>query len=65
VRGTEGTWASTKIYETTRWAISIMREEPIHFRRMQRAAMQKKQGWDVAARAYEAVYQRALKERGR
>ncbi|MBK6690102.1 MAG: glycogen synthase [Deltaproteobacteria bacterium] len=51
------------LYETIRWAVSTMREEPLHFRRMQRTAMHKKQGWDVAAKAYEAVYRRALQER--
>ncbi len=41
---------------TVRWAVATYRERPGHFRTMQRRAMQKPFGWDVAARKYADVY---------
>jgi starch synthase len=45
---------------TVQWAIQTYRERPGHFRTMQRRAMRKRFGWDVAAKRYAQVYAWAL-----
>lgn len=51
------------LYETVRWALSVYRDRPEHYRRMQKAAMEKKMGWEVIARQYEELYLWALERR--
>jgi starch synthase len=48
---------------TVRWAVETYREQPAHFRAMQRRAMGKRFGWDVPAAEYADVYGWALKQR--
>jgi starch synthase len=50
---------------TVRWAVETYRERPAHFRAMQTRAMQKKFGWDEAARSYADVYRWAVDARRR
>jgi starch synthase len=51
------------LVDTVRWAVETYHERPQHFRAMQRRAMQKKFGWDVAARRYADVYDWAIAAR--
>ncbi len=48
---------------TVRWAVSIYRDQPAHFRAMQLRAMQKPMGWQHAAQHYEALYRLAMLRR--
>jgi starch synthase len=48
---------------TVKWAADTYREQPAAFRAMQRRAMKKHFGWDVAAKKYADVYAWALKSR--
>jgi starch synthase len=48
---------------TVRWAVETYRQRAAHFRDMQRRAMKKRFGWDVAAQKYGEVYDWALKQR--
>jgi starch synthase len=48
---------------TVRWAVATYRERPAHFRDMQRRAMRKRFGWDLAAKRYADVYQWATQAR--
>jgi starch synthase len=53
----------TSLVETVRWACDTYRNHPDHFRAMQVRAMQKRLGWDVAARKYVDVYDWAVAAR--
>src|SRR6476469_711415 len=44
------------LVDTVRWAVETYRVRPAHFRAMQRRAMQKRFGWDLAASKYLDVY---------
>jgi starch synthase len=44
------------LVSTVQWAVETYRERPVHFRAMQRRAMKRSFGWDVAARRYAEVY---------
>ena len=48
---------------TVKWAIETYRSRPEQFRAMQRRAMKKGFGWEVAAREYAKVYEWALVQR--
>jgi starch synthase len=48
---------------TVQWAVDTYRMRPDHFRAMQRRAMGKRFGWDVAARRYAEVYDFAIDAR--
>jgi starch synthase len=48
---------------TVRWAVETYRERPGHFRTMQRRAMNRRFGWEVAAARYEQVYRWAIADR--
>jgi starch synthase len=48
---------------TVRWAVETYRDRGDHFRAMQRRAMKKPFGWDVAARRYVEVYRWAIAAR--
>lgn len=48
---------------TVRWAVDTYRGQPQHFAAMQRRAMRKRFGWDVAARRYGQVYEWAVAAR--
>jgi starch synthase len=48
---------------TVKWAVETYRRRPEHFRAMQRQAMTKRFGWDVAARQYSDVYDWAAHQR--
>jgi starch synthase len=48
---------------TVKWAVDTYRDRPAHFRAMQRRAMGKRFGWDVAARQYADVYAYAVEAR--
>jgi len=48
---------------TVQWAIRTYRQQPEHFRAMQRQAMTKRFGWNLAARRYSDVYDWAVKQR--
>jgi starch synthase len=50
----------TSLVETVRWAAGTYRTQPAHFRAMQVRAMEKKLGWDVAAKKYADVYEWAV-----
>jgi starch synthase len=45
------------LVDTVRWAVETYRSRPDHFRAMQRRAMKKRFGWDVAAARYGDVYE--------
>jgi starch synthase len=49
--------------DTLSYAIWSYRERQEHFRAMQRRAMQKRMGWDVAAAQYDALYRLARRKR--
>ncbi len=51
------------LVDTVRWAVSIYREYPAAFRVMQRRAMTRRFGWDVAAARYADVYDWAIAAR--
>jgi starch synthase len=53
----------TSLVETVRWACDTYRNHPADFRAMQVRAMQKRLGWDVAARKYIDVYEWAVAAR--
>jgi starch synthase len=48
---------------TVAWAVDTYRLRPDHFGAMQRRAMGKRVGWDVAARQYADVYAYAVEAR--
>jgi starch synthase len=48
---------------TVRWAVETYRDRPHHVRAMQQRAMQKRFGWDKAARSYGDVYRWAVAAR--
>ena len=48
---------------TVKWAIETYREHPADFRAMQRRAMRKRFGWDLAAKRYSQVYEWAVADR--
>jgi starch synthase len=48
---------------TIEWAVSVYRDDPDRFRRMQLTAMQKPLGWAHTARQYEALYRLAMGRR--
>ncbi|MGO9836235.1 MAG: glycogen synthase GlgA [Polyangiaceae bacterium] len=48
---------------TVAWATRTYRERPDHFRAMQRQAMTKRFGWDLAAKQYADVYDWAVRQR--
>jgi starch synthase len=48
---------------TVRWAVETYRERPAHFRAMQRRAMRKHFGWNLAAQKYAEVYEWAIEAR--
>ncbi len=48
------------LVHTVAWALSVMREQPQRFAEMQRRAMLKPCGWDVAAKSYVDVYRWSL-----
>ena len=52
-----------KLVATVSWAIETYRERPDHFRTMQRRAMGRRFGWDVAAKRYAEVYAWAVAAR--
>ncbi len=45
------------------WAVETYRQRPDHFRAMQRRAMRKRFGWELAARRYAQVYEWAVQAR--
>ncbi len=51
------------LVETARWAVETYRVRPAHFRAMQVRSMNKKLGWDVAARKYRDLYEWAITQR--
>ncbi|HTQ45141.1 MAG TPA: glycogen synthase, partial [Polyangiaceae bacterium] len=55
--------SADSLVDTVRWAVETYHERPQHFRAMQRRAMQKAFGWDVAARKYVDVYEWAIAAR--
>jgi starch synthase len=65
---TTGNGTGFKLYDlnvdslvaTVRWAVETYRQRPEHFRAMQRRAMSKRFGWDVAAKRYAQVYEWAV-----
>jgi starch synthase len=48
---------------TVKWAVETYRTQPSDFRIMQRRAMQKRFGWDAAAKRYAQVYEWAIAAR--
>ena len=48
---------------TVAWAVDVYRRRPDHFLAMQRRAMGKHFGWDIAARQYAKVYEWAVQSR--
>lgn len=51
------------LYGTVKWAVGIYRDQPALFRTMQARAMQKRMGWDTAARKYVQMYEWALQRK--
>jgi starch synthase len=51
------------LVDTVRWAVETYRERPQHIRTMQRRAMRKRFGWDLAAGRYSQVYEWAVRAR--
>jgi starch synthase len=48
------------LYQTVRWALTLMRERPADFRRVVRTAMAQDWSWDRSAAEYEALYRRVI-----
>ena len=46
------------LFQTVRWALSLMRERPADFRQIVQTAMKQDWSWDRSAAAYEALYRR-------
>lgn len=51
------------LVEVVRWALDTYHRRREHFQRMQRQAMQKRMGWDVAAQEYVALYEWSIRQR--
>ncbi len=62
-RGTSWDLTPDNLVATVAWAVDTYRRRPDHFRAMQRRAMQKHFGWDIAAREYAKVYEWAAQAR--
>ncbi len=54
---------SDSLVATVRWAVETYRLRPAHFRAMQRRAMRRPFGWDLAAKRYVEVYRWAMQAR--
>ena len=48
------------LFQTVKWALSLMRERPADFRRIVQTAMKQDWSWDRSAQAYEMLYQRVM-----
>jgi starch synthase len=55
--------SADSLVDTVRWAVDTYRLHKPHFRAMQRRAMRKHFGWEVAAARYGAVYEWAVQDR--
>jgi starch synthase len=49
------------VYDTVGWAVSTWYDRPAHIDRMRRNAMRKDFSWDRSIRAYEDLYDQALR----
>jgi starch synthase len=55
--------STDSLVATVAWARATYRQRPAHFRAMQRQAMKKRFGWDLAASQYADVYDWAVRQR--
>ena len=55
--------SSDALINTIRWAVDVYRHDPELHLAMQRQAMGKEMGWDIAARSYDAIYRWAVAKR--
>ncbi|MBN9118304.1 MAG: glycogen synthase GlgA [Planctomycetes bacterium] len=53
---TFGEYSAHALYETVRWALTLLRERPKDFRQIVRTAMAQDWSWDRSAEAYERLY---------
>jgi starch synthase len=49
---------ASALYETVKWALTLYRDRPTHFRQIIRTAMAQDWSWDRSAEAYEKLYHR-------
>jgi starch synthase len=53
---TFGYYSSHALYETVRWALTLLRDRPTDFQQIVRTAMAQDWSWDRSAEAYERLY---------
>lgn len=51
-------YTSSALYETVKWALSLLRDHPADFRQVIQTAMKQDWSWDRSAVAYEALYRK-------
>ncbi|HOW52159.1 MAG TPA: glycogen synthase GlgA [bacterium] len=52
--------SQTAVYDTVGWAVSTWYDRPVHIDAMRRSAMAKDFSWEESAKAYVALYERAI-----
>lgn len=57
---TFGDYTPHALYETVKWALTLLRERPDDFRQIVRTAMAQDWSWDRSAEAYEKLYLRII-----
>ena len=53
-------YTPSALFETVRWALTLLRERPADFRQVVRTAMAQDWSWDRSAEAYEKLYLKVL-----
>jgi starch synthase len=57
---TFGDYSAHALYETIRWALTLLRTRPNDFRQIVKTAMAQDWSWDRSAEAYEKLYLRVI-----
>ncbi|MBM3981474.1 MAG: glycogen synthase GlgA [Planctomycetes bacterium] len=55
---TFGDYTAHALYETVRWALTLLRDRPLEFRQIVRTAMAQDWSWDRSADVYERLYRK-------
>src|SRR5262245_24473372 len=55
-----GDYTASALYDTVRWALTILRDRPADFRQIVRTAMGQDWSWNRSAEAYEKLYLKVL-----
>ena len=51
-------YTANALYNTVRWALTLLRDRPADFRQVVRTAMAQDWSWDRSAAAYENLYRK-------